>query len=96
MSCPCHNIVIVGDFNLPQIQWVGGYAATGDNNDQIGPLLKCLQEHSLYQTINFPARYREGQNPSLLDLLFVKDEEAIQSIDPEPPFGASNHIAITC
>ena len=88
------NIIIVGDFNLPNIQWVNGFGFS--ENSLIRPFLECLFNHSLYQAVNFPTRYRNSQNPSLLDLLLAKDQESIISIKPLPPFGASDHIVISC
>ena len=37
MSYHSHNVLIVGDFNMPKISWVDSYAAIGNNKDQIDP-----------------------------------------------------------
>ena len=90
----CKNLVIVGDFNLPMIEWTEGYGHTSNAVTQ--SFLDCLEAHSLFQAVTFPTRYREGQNPSLLDLVLVNDPESLIDIESQPPFGNSDHIAIKC
>ena len=90
------NVLIVGDFNLPELHWIEGFAVAEGVENSNCPLLDCLHEHSLYQAIDFPTRYRSGQNPTLIDLLFINDHEMLISVDLEPPFGASDHVAIIC
>ena len=60
----------------------------------INPFLACLRNHSLYQAINFPTRYRDGQTLTILDL--VRDPGTIVSIKPETSFGVSDPIEIAC
>ena len=90
------NVLIVGDFNLPELQWIDVFDVAEGVENSNGPLLECLHEHSLYQAIDFLTRYRSGQNPTLLDLLFINDHKMLISVDSEPPFRASDHVAITC
>ena len=38
-----------------------------------------------------PTRKREGQRPSLIDLVLVNDEEIISEIEHHSPLGKSDH-----
>ncbi len=50
----------------------------------------------LHQHVLSPTRFRTGQNPSLLDLVFTKFPDSITAIEVEPPLGRSDHAVITC
>jgi hypothetical protein len=60
------NLIIVGDFNFPNINWSSKTSATTSNTEQI--FVDFLSENSFSQLVNEPTRYRTCQNPSLLDL----------------------------
>ena len=47
------------------------------------------------QHVNFPTRIREGQVPSLLDLILTNDKSFISEIMSLPPLGKSDHITIS-
>ena len=59
------EILLVGDINLPSIDWCSNYSS---NNYEMR-FLDVLDEGSMEQLITEPTRYRITQNPSLLDLL---------------------------
>ena len=60
-SCNQH-VVILGDFNFPDFNWVDGSGFS--SKEQESPFLTCLSEHSLFQTVDQPTRYRDGQHPT--------------------------------
>ena len=39
-------------------------------------------------------RYRDGQEPSILDLIFTNEEDMIQHLDYRPPIGNSDHVSL--
>jgi hypothetical protein len=49
----------------------------------------CLTQH-----IDKPTRFRQGHEPSKLDLLFTKFPETIDSITYDPPLGCSDHSVL--
>ena len=49
----------------------------------------------LSQHVNFPTRVREGQVPSLLDLVLINDKKIISGITSFPPLGKSDHVTIS-
>ena len=90
------NVLIVGDFNLPELHWIDGFVVAEGVENSNCPLLEYLHEHLQYQAIDFPIRYRSEKKTILIDLLFINDHETLISVDSEPPFGASDHVAIIC
>ena len=57
--------------------------------------MECLQNNFLHQLVDFSTRFREGQEPSLLDLIITADDAMISDISPNPPLGKSDHVVIT-
>ena len=84
------EVVIVGDFNFPYINW-----QIENSSETLGQkLLDTLNDNFLEQLIDEPTRYREGQNPSLLDLLIVSTPDMISDIKYCSPLGKSDHVTI--
>ena len=87
----CKNVIILGDFNYPLIQWLDGSGfsdVSADNN-----FTDVLQEAGLFQPINSPIR---GQN--VLDLLLTTNEYLIDHIsvtDDDSTCVKSDNKAIT-
>ena len=84
-----NRLVILGDFNLPNIDWV---------NDELRPNNKVV-ERNLYETfydcfwhqhVHKPTRFRNNQ-ASTLDLIFTKEEEDVKNIEVLPGLGSSDH-----
>jgi len=87
------ELIITGDFNFPAIEWVEG---TGhiSSNSRDSPFLSCLSNNFLHQTIDKPTRYRADQNPSLLDLVILRDTDSLIRNDYLPPIASSDHLVI--
>lgn len=85
------NLVIIGDFNCRDIDW----------NNLLGPpghqqsLINCSLDNFLHQLVDKNTRFREGQEPSLLDLIFVKDDNLIKTLSYSAPLGLSDHAVLT-
>jgi len=54
-----------------------------------------MNDAHLSQIINFPTRFRQGQIPSLLDLVLLHDELLVNSLDSLPGLGKSDHLIIS-
>lgn len=86
------HVVIVGDFNLPNVNWEGKSSTRRDNfSNQFVDLLDDL---FLTQLINQPTRMRDGQQSNLLDLLITNHEEIIEFWELNPPLGKSDHLVL--
>ncbi|VDP92549.1 unnamed protein product [Echinostoma caproni] len=84
------RLVVMGDFNLRYVDWELGRCPRGSGESY----LKWIQSRALYQHVKENTRYREGQQPSLLDLIITAQEEEGQSLEYHPPIGKSDHLLI--
>ena len=85
---------IVGDFNLPNIKWNQRCGMVAGDKPLEEQFLVTIDDISMEQVIDRPTRYREHQNPSLLDLLLVNNPEIVHSIELRAPLGKSDHVVI--
>ena len=84
-----NRIIILGDFNLPNIDWL---------NDELRPINKEIERKLFdiftdcfwHQHVHKPTRFRNNQ-ASTLDLIFTKEEEDVRNIDVLPGLGLSDH-----
>src|SRR5215469_10717262 len=81
--------IIVGDFNLPDIDWNMSTAQSTFSRD----FLSTVQEHGLCQLVSESTRSR-GNQSSLLDLVIVSDETMVGDIQYQEPIAKSDHSVI--
>ena len=93
-SDPSH-LLIVGDFNLPQIDW-DLHLCRAPETHYAHQFLSTIQDLYLFQHVKKPTRYREGVNPSLLDLVLTNEEGMVISVDYCPGLGKSDHVVLKC
>jgi len=90
------RLLICGDFNYPEIDWECDYV----NNEVVKPLIALLQECHLHQHVCNPTRYRDGQEPSLIDLILTTEEGMVHNLEHNPGLGESDHeclnFALSC
>ena len=92
------NAIILGDFNLPKINWEINLC-----NSPVGSpanlFLSAVVSNNLFQMVDFPTRYLPGQIPSLLDLpsllVLIHDELFVQSLTSLPGIGKSDHVMLS-
>ena len=89
---PSH-LLIVGDFNYPEINWVSWTSSIVSQHSS-KDLIDTLQDNFLFQLVDKPTRYREGQKPSLLDLIITNEENFINDIEYCSPLGKSDHLVL--
>ena len=82
------QLLIGGDFNYPRIDWINCFVETGATNTvhrAESNFLDSCQDCFLYQNV-FEFTRKRGQNePSLLDLIFTKNELEIETIIYDTP-----------
>jgi len=86
-----NNLLILGDFNYPYINWQN-WSTTNINNSG-SEFLNILQKNYLDQHINQPTRIRGLDEPHVLDLVITNDS-FIENIEMEAPLGNSDHAVI--
>ena len=83
------QILIMGDFNLPTINF-----NNMSSNDPYSTLFIDKLIHStLVQHINFDTRFMNNVG-SLLDLIISDDDDSVDSVETLPPIGKSDHVCI--
>ena len=88
---PSH-LLICGDFNYPEIDWI--HESVVETTETIQPFIDTIQSCYLLQHIFEPTRFRDGNEPGLLDLVFTNEEGMIGNIIQNPGLGESDHICI--
>ena len=86
-----NNAFILGDFNLPKIDWANNKASFMSYEEEF---LTCLLDNFLHQHVLEPTRSRGGQQENILDLVLSKDEQDISEIELMSSLGKSDHLVM--
>ena len=89
-----HHVLIMGDFNYPQIDNVSENVAAKPT-DQPTLFFDKTQELCLYQHVRDVTRIRQNQTPTTLDYVFTEEENLIELINYKVPLGKSDHVVLT-
>ena len=87
------RLLMIGDFNYPEIDWDNHHTNQPENH-RASLFIKTTQDLFLHQHTTENTRYREGQIPSLLDLVLTNEDDIIDNIQYLPPLGRSDHICM--
>ena len=90
---PSH-LLIMGDFNYPEIDWHTQTSSKHEPHDSV-TFLDGMQDAFLFQHVSSPTHYRAEQNPTLIDLIFSKDESDILEVTHRAPIGKSHHAVLS-
>ena len=86
------QVVIVGDFNYPRIDWENWVVLPAqETHSEEHYFLEALRDNYAPQLIMKPTRGRKGQVPNILDLLVTEKEEKISNVEVRSPIGKSDH-----
>lgn len=86
---PGKELIILGDFNLPSIQWAGETPIVSSAHDQ--SFLDCFTSLGLLQWITEPTNIRSDNT---LDLVFTSDYDRIVDIQLCAPLPNCDHLPI--
>ncbi|VDI17781.1 Hypothetical predicted protein [Mytilus galloprovincialis] len=89
------HYLFFGEFNYKKIDWINCESTVGEEHSA-AKFFNCIQDNNLFQHVKSPIRFREGQNPSFLDLVFTNEENMIasSSLVIDSPIGKSDHAVI--
>ena len=87
-------LIIVGDFNLPKIDWETLTCNTNNNEDFHVKFVDCVSDCFLFQHVTEPTRVRGSNEPSTLDLIFSNEEGMVKNLIYEAPLGKSDHSVL--
>ncbi|CAH2108818.1 unnamed protein product [Euphydryas editha] len=82
----------MGDFNFGGVKWPlqeCGYLLPKEMN-----FVQRYPDSTLYQLVDRPTRFRVGNQPSFLDLIFTNDECLVAYIEHEAAIGKSDHTCL--
>ena len=85
------HILLLGDFNFPQIDWKTWTAPSENVMDHNNIFIETTQDHYLYKHIDKPTRGRINQQSNTLDLIFTNEEDMVLDIENWSPLGKSDH-----
>ncbi len=57
-------------------------------------LFEIAEEEFLFQAIKSPTRFREGNNPSILDQAFTKYPDDVSFVQMLAPHGKSDYVVV--
>ena len=87
------HLVITGDFNLPQIDW-DNEASQAPDTHLSQKFLEIIHGCLIYQHVHLPTRYRLGETPNLLDLIFSNEEGMFHNLEYLPGLAKSDHVML--
>ena len=91
-SGPSH-ILISGDFNMPNIDWENKFSPAPPT-DISHKFLEALDDCFLSQHVTEPTRFRPGETPHTLDLIFSNEEGMVRNLCYESGLGKSDHVVL--
>jgi hypothetical protein len=80
------NMILLGDFNLPDVDWTCYYAP---NNEFYNLFLRFVNDSALQQYVLAPTR-----KDNILDLVFTNSISIISDLQVLCPFGSSDHSIV--
>jgi len=86
------HLMITGDLNYLNIDWDSWSASDGDSGSNL--FIEALKDDFLFQHVTFPTRARNGQGPSILDLIITYDGNVTDNLTATDPLGKSDHYML--
>ena len=87
------HLLIFGDFNFPEIDWIN-YLIKGSDISLPAIFFDITQDLFLKQHVDFNTRFREGNESSMLDLIFTNEDYMIENLRSIAPLGKSDHVGL--
>ena len=87
------HLVVVGDFNLPQINW-SAQSSQAPMSHCSHSFIETIRDCFLFQHVLKPTRYRLDETPSVLDLIFSREEGMVRKLEYLPGLGNSDHVVL--
>ena len=87
-----NRLLLLGDFNVPNIDWTDKMLKRGAEQFE-AQFLDVTNDCFIYQHVREATRFRNEES-SILDLIFTKEEEDVRDIKVLQPLGKSDHGVI--
>ena len=87
------NLVVLGNFNHPKIDW-NHCTTTSNTNDPNFMFLETIRGFFFQQYVKSLTRGRNCDNPSLIDLALCNNDDLVLDVSVLPPLGKKDHSLI--
>jgi hypothetical protein len=87
------HVMIMGDFNFPEIDWTRELSQAGPNHIAT-QFLKTVKDCYLLQHQLRPTRFREGERENTVDLFFTNRDDMVSDITTTCGLGKSDHFCL--
>ena len=87
------NIMILGDFNMPEIDW-DSMSCSASVSSLSTLLLNTVLEGKISQHVHENSRIASGSIVSCLDLVFTRYSQEIDHVQLLPPISSSDHAVV--
>ena len=84
--------MICSDFNYCEIDWEN--ESSDEKDKHLSTFINAVQDCFLHQHVTGHTRFRPGEEPSLLDLIFTNEEGLIYNLEYQFVLGDSDHISL--
>ena len=84
------HLLLVGDFNIPQIDWELE-SANAPATHYSHAFLEVIRDFFLFQHVRQPTRFRPGETANILDLILTNEEGMLSNLVHLPGLGNSDH-----
>ena len=91
--CPNKEVVVLGDFNLPKVDWVRSMSRFDIYDPLHNNFLSCFNELGLYQWVDFPTFIPSGNT---LDLILTAEHDRVGEVSSLPPPPGCQHVPVLC
>ena len=85
--------IVVGDFNLPAIDW-DLYTTQGGVNSMEFKFIETVRDCFMTQYVKEITRFRGDNQGSILDLILANSEDIVENVRIECPLGRSDHACV--
>ena len=87
------NLIVTGDFNLPEIDWSHCHTKMNKNH-RASKFIFLTNKCKYHQLIKEPTHYKPGCRPTLIDLILTKNPELVKKVKLAAPLGKSYHSTV--
>ena len=88
------HLLIMGDFNLPKINWTTWTSQGQDGEDEDSLFIESFRDAYLYQHVQQHTRVRGSNDPSTIDLILSNEEGMVSELEHQSPLGRSDHATL--
>ena len=79
---------------MPEINWESNTTNVGEYH-RATKFVECIRDTFWFQHIKLPTRVRQGNEPSVLDLIFSNEENMVENVNLLASLGKSDHLVLT-